>query len=133
MVPDLIWAPRSLGPKKFANFFIPVKNDQYIQGTPWKFEPCIKIIIWQFHERTKLLGDQTSRGPNFLGPKFLRDQISWWPKNSGAKMESGTISVVAGVCVQKCIFADLSLQIALSLPSFVRSKENTRYPWLFNE
>jgi hypothetical protein len=134
------WSPISFGPREvwalrnlqgvifYWNKKIPVKK--------WPIYSGYSLEIWALHKNHYMAiswKDQTSRGPNFLGPKFLGDQISWWPKKSGAKMESGTISVVAGVCVQKCIFADLSLQIALSLPSFVRSKENTRYPWLFNE
>ena len=52
MVPNLIWAPRSLVQEKFG--------------------PPIKIITWLFHAVLKLFRDQISRSPNLLGPQKVR-------------------------------------------------------------
>ena len=81
MVPNLIWAP---------DFFDPPKN----LGSK-KFG---SREIWSLHENHQMAfscGAQTSLGPNFLGTKFLRAQISRGPKKSGAQMRSKTISVIA--------------------------------------
>jgi hypothetical protein len=66
MVPDLIWAPDFFGPQEIWA----LRN-----LGPEKVGPCMKIIIWHFHARTKyfsrtnFLWDQISRGPNFSGTK----------------------------------------------------------------
>ena len=65
MVHDLIWAPDLFGSKKFGH--------------------CMKTPHNNFHARINFLGDQVSRGPNFLEPKLLGDQISWGPKSQGLK------------------------------------------------
>jgi hypothetical protein len=73
--PREIWDPRSLVHEKY--------------GTQ---------EIWSPHENQHMafsFGAQTSRGPNFSGPKFLGVQISWEPKKPGAKIRLGTISVTA--------------------------------------
>ena len=69
------WSPGNLGSEKFG----PHKKKSYDD----------------FHAGTKFLGAHISQGPNFLGPKFLVDQISWGPKKPGAQMRFGTISVIA--------------------------------------
>ena len=53
--PQEIWSLRNLGPEKFG---------------PEKFGALMEVIIFMM-------------GPNFLGPKFLRDQISWGAKVRG--------------------------------------------------
>ena len=68
--PREIWAPRSLVPEEYG---------------PQE--------IWSPHENHHMAFFM--QGPNFLGSKFLGDQISWGPKKSGAQMRTGTISVVA--------------------------------------
>ena len=85
MVPDLIWAPDFFGPQEIWS----LRN-----LGPTKVGSCMKMLYNDFHARINFLGAQTSRGPNFLGPKFIGDQISWGPKKSGAQMSSGTISVI---------------------------------------
>ena len=77
----LKWSPITFGPLTFL--------------VPKKFGP------WEVWAQRNLLPAWNSlysifmQGPTFLGPKFLRDQISWGPKKSGAQMRSGTISVTA--------------------------------------
>ena len=71
-VHNLIWSPR---PEKFG----PQEVWSLRNLVPKKFESRIKIITWLFH----------------AGAKFLKDQIFWGPKKSGANMWSETISVIA--------------------------------------
>ena len=68
MVPDLIWAPDCLVPKKFGPREI---------WSPWILGPCMKMPYNDFHagpnfKRPKFLGALISRGPNFLGTKKVR-------------------------------------------------------------
>ena len=53
------------------------------------------------------------RGLNLSGPKFLRHQISWGPKKSGAQMWSGTISVVAQIFFLVMMLGHMFSQIVL--------------------
>ena len=79
IVPYLIWAPDFFGPQE----------------------------IWALHEKHYIAfscRDQISWSPNYFGPNFLRAQISWRPKKSGAQMGSGTISVIAFFCPIVSIF-----------------------------
>ena len=88
----LKWSPITFGPLTFL--------------VPKKFGP------WEVWAQRNLLPAWNSlysifmQGPTFLGPKFLRDQISWRPNFSGTKflgdqkgqgpqMRLGTISVIA--------------------------------------
>ena len=64
MVPDHIWAPDFFGPQEI-----------WALGNlgAGKFGSCMKIIIVA----------QISGSPNFLRTKFLGNEISWGPKQSG--------------------------------------------------
>ena len=55
----------------------------------------MKMLYNDFHAGTKFVQAQTFWGANFLGLKFLGDQISWGPFKPGVQMRSGTISVIA--------------------------------------
>ena len=46
---------------------------------PEKYGPQEIWFLYENHHTTFSCGAQTSRGPNFLGPKFLRAQISQGP------------------------------------------------------
>ena len=69
MFPDLIWTPDFFGLREI--------------WAPRKLVPALKCYKMIF-----------MHGPNFSGPKLLRDQIFWGPKKPGAQMRSGTISVM---------------------------------------
>ena len=62
----------------------------------WKiWAPRMLVPAWKCHVMI------FKRRLNFLGTKFLGDQISWGPKKSGAQMRLGTISVTA---LYQCAF-----------------------------
>ena len=66
MVPDLIWAPDFFGPKEIWSREIWSPRNL----VPKKFGPQeIKMPYNDFHAGSKLLGEQISPGPNFLGTK----------------------------------------------------------------
>ena len=73
MVPNLIWAPDFFGPQ---DIWSPRNLG------PEKFGPQ---ECWSLHEDAKYIMI-FMQGINYSGPKFLRDQISWGPKMSGAQM-----------------------------------------------
>ena len=73
--PQEIWVPRNLGLKNFG---------------PPEIWAQRNLSPNENHYMAFSCGAQTSQGPNFLP---LGAQISWGPKNSGAKIRSWTISV----------------------------------------
>ena len=70
--PWLFWSPRNLVPNKFS---------------PWEiWAPRMSVSAWICYKMIFM------EGLNFSGPKFLRAQISWGPKKSGAQLLSDHFS-----------------------------------------
>ena len=86
MVPDLILGPDFFGPQEIWS--------PRISGPAWNLHVMIFMRGPNFLG-TKFLGNQIFWGPNFFRSKFLKDQISWGSKKSGAQMRLGTISDIA--------------------------------------
>ena len=78
MVPDLIWAPDFFGPQAIwsPSNLVPEKFGPLEIWSPRNLGLCMKMPYNDFNAKTKFLGDQIFRTPNFSETKFLGAQIS---------------------------------------------------------